>query len=313
MNNTKSALDLPARLDAARQVLPAELRQPSVLTLLELSLAEDLAPQGLEGLEGEPALCDVTSAATLPPGSLLDGRIFAKAAGVIAGLPLAQAVFAFIDPGIIFSAEAADGERVQPGKVLARLHGPGASLLAGERTALNFLGRLSGVATLAHQFVQAIAGTGAAILDTRKTTPGFRLLEKYAVRMGGAQNHRMGLHDMVLVKNNHIDGAGSLQAAVQQVRQMHGARYLIEVEVRDLDELQSALALSPDRILLDNMTLETMRRAVQLAAGRVPLEASGNVRLDTVRAIAETGVDYISSGSITHSAPVLDISLHVGR
>jgi len=200
---------------------------------------------------------------------------------------------------------------VKGGDRLAFVEGNGIALLAGERTALNFLGRLSGIATMTSRFVDAVAHTNAVILDTRKTAPGFRLLDKYAVRMGGGHNHRMGLYDMVLVKNNHIDAAGGLENAVKKIRDAYGSAYQIEVEVRDLDELQKALALEPSRILLDNMDLETMRRAVKVAAGKVPLEASGNVNLNTVREIAETGVDFISAGSLTHSAPVLDTSMHL--
>jgi nicotinate-nucleotide pyrophosphorylase (carboxylating) len=185
-------------------------------------------------------------------------------------------------------------------------------MLAGERTALNFLGRMSGVATLTRKYVDAVAGTGAVILDTRKTAPGARLLDKYAVRMGGGQNHRLGLYDMVLIKDNHIDGAGSISAAVERVRSQWGHKYPIEVEVKDMDELEEALSLEPTRIMLDNMSQEMMRQAVEKAAGRVPLEASGNVSLETVRAIAETGVDYISVGALTHSAPVFDVSMRIG-
>jgi nicotinate-nucleotide pyrophosphorylase (carboxylating) len=183
--------------------------------------------------------------------------------------------------------------------------------LAAERTALNFLGRLSGIATLTRRYVDAVAGTKTVILDTRKTAPGFRLLDKYAVRQGGGQNHRMGLYDMALIKDNHIDGAGGLQAAVEGVEKRYGDHIPIEIEVKDLYELKAALALKADRIMLDNMDLDTMRQAVNLTAGRVPLEASGNVTLETAPAIAETGVDYISVGALTHSAPVLDVSLRL--
>jgi nicotinate-nucleotide pyrophosphorylase (carboxylating) len=164
---------------------------------------------------------------------------------------------------------------------------------------------------MTNQYVDAVAHTNAVILDTRKTAPGYRLLDKYAVRMGGGRNHRMGLYDMVLIKNNHIDGAGGVENALNKVREAYGSAYQIEVEVRTLDELEKALALEPSRILLDNMDMETMRWAVETAAGRVLLEASGNVNLSTVREIAETGVDFISAGSLTHSVPVLDISMHL--
>jgi nicotinate-nucleotide pyrophosphorylase (carboxylating) len=205
-----------------------------------------------------------------------------------------------------------DGGLVQKGQVLAQVQGGGRALLAGERTVLNILGRLSGIATMTHWFVDAVKGTRAVILDTRKTAPGLRYLDKYAVRMGGGKNHRTGLFDMVLIKDNHISGAGGITPAVKRVREMYGERYAIEVEVKNLTELEEAINLHVDRIMLDNMDLEMMRRAVQVANGRTPLEASGNVTPQTVRQIAETGVDFISSGALTHSAPTLDISMKIG-
>jgi len=301
-------MEFSERLKLAQASLNEELQHPSVLQLLELSLAEDLSPSGLEPPSADH---DLTSSATIPGDKRLKGVIFAKKPGTIAGLPLAQAVFITLDPEIKFERLRSDGERVKGGDRLAFVEGNGIALLAGERTALNFLGRLSGIATMTSRFVDAVAHTNAVILDTRKTAPGFRLLDKYAVRMGGGHNHRMGLYDMVLVKNNHIDAAGGLENAVKKIRDAYGSAYQIEVEVRDLDELQKALALEPSRILLDNMDLETMRRAVKVAAGKVLLEASGNVNLNTVREIAETGVDFISAGSLTHSAPVLDTSMHL--
>jgi len=292
--------------------LPPLLQHPSVHRLLLLALAEDLNEAAdPDLLWPDPAQGDITSQATLPPQAWLEGRITAKAEGVIAGMPLAQAVFHLVDPRITWQPHLQDGQHVQPSTLLVEVSGPGQGLLAGERTALNFLGRMSGIATLTHKFVQAIAGTHAVILDTRKTVPGLRHIDKYAVRMGGGQNHRSGLYDMVLIKDNHIDGADGIRPAVEGVRTRYGSRYLVEVEVKDLDELRSALALPVDRIMLDNMDLDTLRQAVEMAAGRVPLEASGNVTLATVRLIAETGVDFISSGSLTHSAPVLDISMRL--
>ncbi len=310
MDNNQN-LDLTEQLNLALRALPEELQHPSVLRLLELSLAEDLLPTGLEGLQAPLASYDLTSSATIPEGCRLQGKIFTKKQGTIAGLPLAQAVFTSLDPRVDFELLRMDGEQAEAGDILARVSGDGAALLAAERTALNFLGRLSGIATLTSRYVEAVAHTNAKILDTRKTAPGYRLLEKYAVRMGGGHNHRMGLYDMVLVKNNHIDAAGGLENAVIKVRDAYGSAYQIEVEVRNLDELETALALEPSRILLDNMDTAMMRKAVKNAAGRVPLEASGNVNLNTVREIAETGVDYISAGSLTHSAPVLDVSMHL--
>ncbi len=309
MNQRKAKAD--SWLEGCGEGLPADLQHPSILALIGMSLAEDLFPDDLSASSEVLHTYDLTSAATLAQDRILRARIFAKRAGVIAGLPIAAAVFCYLEPSIKIEFVSRDGSRVNSGDVLAHVEGPGGSLLAAERTALNFLGRLSGIASLTRQYVEAVAHTRAVILDTRKTAPGFRRLDKYAVRMGGAENHRMGLYDMVLIKNNHIDSAGGIDRAVERVRERYGDRYPIEVEVRTLEELATALALLPTRILLDNMDLGMMRRAVELAHGRVPLEASGNVNLETVRSIAETGVDYISAGSLTHSAPVLDVSMHV--
>jgi nicotinate-nucleotide pyrophosphorylase (carboxylating) len=303
---------LDRRLALAQNTLPAELRHPAVLALLQLSLAEDLSPEAtLDPEAASLAGGDVTSQATLPPEIRLAGRITAKAAGVAAGLPVAAAAWQIVDSALVVTLHAAEGSRVQPGQLLAEVSGPGAALLAGERTALNFLGRLSGIATLTRTFVEAVAGTRAVILDTRKTAPGARRLDKYAVKTGGGQNHRSGLYDMALVKDNHIDGAGGIGLAVARLRQKYGADFPIEVEVKNLDELAEALRLNLARIMLDNMDPAAMRRAVELTAGRTPLEASGNVSLSTIRAIAETGVDYISIGALTHSAPALDVSLRL--
>ncbi len=304
---------LQSRLEHARSLLPAELQHPSVLSLIQLALAEDLsadadlAPLGENIAEG-----DITSRATLASKTSLTGHIRAKADGVVAGLPIAQAVFSLVDEKLTFLPLAEDGNRVKPGLILAEVKGNGKSLLASERTALNFLGRLSGIASLTRQLVDAVQGTHAFILDTRKTSPGSRLLDKYAVRCGGGQNHRTGLYDMLLIKDNHISGAGGITPAVLRAREMYGKTFLIEVEVKTLDQLKEALALNVDRIMLDNMDLETMRIAVKTAHWRIPLEASGNVSLENVRRIAETGVDFISSGALTHSAPTLDISMKIG-
>jgi len=267
--------------------------------LIELAIAEDIGPG------------DATSEAVLPVGLELHGRIVAKSVGVVAGLPVAEAVFSRVDPALRFTTHVRDGAKVGPGDLVAEVTGPGRGMLAAERIALNFLQRLSGIATLTRAFVDAVDGTGATILDTRKTHPGYRLLEKYAARMGGGQNHRMSLHDMMMVKDNHIDAAGGITAAVERARAGY-PDLLIEVEVSNLDELRETLVLEPDRILLDNMGLDEMRAAVEIAAGRTPLEASGNVNLETVAAIAATGVDYISVGALTHSAPALDLSMLMG-
>ncbi|MEE8390707.1 MAG: quinolinate synthase NadA [Anaerolineae bacterium] len=255
---------------------------------------------------------DATSKAVLPSDLILHGRIVAKGAGVIAGLSIAEAVFSRVNPALRFTAHVQDGSRVKPGDLAAEVSGPGQGMLAAERIALNFLQQLSGIATLTRAFVDAVASTGATILDTRKTRPGYRVLEKYAVRMGGGQNHRMSLHDMMLVKDNHIDAAGSISAAVERARAAY-PNLPIEVEVRDLDELRKALALDVDRIMLDNMDLDELRTAVRLTDGQVSLEASGGVNLERVVAIAATGVDYISVGALTHSAPALDLSMKISK
>jgi len=268
--------------------------------LIELAIAEDIGPG------------DATSTSTLDAGAALRGRIVAKAPGVIAGLPVAEAVFQRVDPTITFVARVSEGQEVVAGELVAEVSGPGRALLAAERTALNFLQRMSGIATLTRDFVDAVATTGATILDTRKTLPGYRVLDKYAVRMGGGANHRLSLYDMMLVKDNHIDSAGGICPAVARARALH-PELPIEVEVRTLDELRQALSIEPplDRVLLDNMSLETMREAVAIRAGRVPLEASGNVTLARVAEIASTGVDMISVGALTHSVKALDLSMKV--
>jgi len=253
---------------------------------------------------------DVTTQATIPEGATGEAVILAKAHGVLAGLPVAAEVFRRVDRGIRFEELAQDGEPVAPGDAVARLSGPLRGILTGERVALNFLSHLSGIATLTAEFVTAVAPYRAVILDTRKTTPGWRSLEKYAVRCGGGRNHRLGLYDMVLIKDNHIAACGSLGEAVRRVRAA-GVKVPIEVEVKDLDELAEALSLEVDRILLDNMDLEELREAVRLAGGKVPLEASGGVTLENVAEVAACGVDFISVGAITHSAPALDLSLEI--
>jgi nicotinate-nucleotide pyrophosphorylase (carboxylating) len=271
--------------------------------LVEMALREDLGERG-----------DVSSRATISADSRISGRITAKAQGVVAGLALVNMVYKQVDPAVSVHEHCHDGQRVTSGDLICEVVGSGQSVLTGERVALNFLQRLSGVATLTAQFVGAVAGAKAVILDTRKTTPGWRLLEKYAVRMGGGQNHRMGLYDMVMIKDNHIDASGSITAAVNAVRAYPGAEDLpIEVEVKNLDELWEVLPLNVDRVLLDNMTEAQMREAVQITAGRVPLEASGNMSLERVAAVAATGVDFISVGVLTHSAPALDLSMRITR
>jgi nicotinate-nucleotide pyrophosphorylase (carboxylating) len=251
---------------------------------------------------------DATTNSIVPADAIMQGRIIAKQAGVIAGLDIAAQVFKTLDEKIEFMPHIQDGAWVENGALVAAISGNARALLIGERTALNFLGRMSGIATLTRQFVERVGGLPCAILDTRKTAPGLRLADKLAVKLGGGQNHRVGLYDMILIKDNHIDFAGSLPEAVHRARAANTGLE-IEVEARTLDDVRAALELKVERILLDNMTLDMMREAVALTAKRAKLEASGNVTLDTVRAIAETGVDYISSGALTHSAKVFDVSL----
>ena len=251
---------------------------------------------------------DATTNSIVPADATLNAQIIAKQEGVVAGLDVAEKVFLLLDDRVSFQAHVTEGSTVTSGTVLADISGPARALLTGERTALNFLGRMSGIATLTRQFVDAMAGTRARILDTRKTAPGLRLLDKLAVRRGGGQNHRTGLFDLILIKDNHIDFAGSLAQAVQRARDA-GTQLEIEVEARTMADVKELLDLGVDRILLDNMPVDMMREAVQLNNGRARLEASGNVTLETVRAIAETGVDFISAGALTHSPKVFDVSL----
>ncbi|GAB4542407.1 MAG: carboxylating nicotinate-nucleotide diphosphorylase [Anaerolineae bacterium] len=252
---------------------------------------------------------DVTSQWIVPPNATLNGQFMAKESGVVAGLEIVRLTYSLVDEHVQLVPRLADGDQVQKGQVIATISGPGRALLGGERVALNFLQRMSGIATLTRRFVEAVQGTSAVILDTRKTAPGLRSLDKWAVRLGGGQNHRFGLYDMVLIKDNHIAAAGSISEAVARVRAENKRGLPIEVEVKTLAELQEALELDLDRVMLDNLSLAEMREAVRLTNGRVPLEASGNVTLENVAAIAATGVDYISVGMLTHSVRALDISL----
>ncbi len=272
------------------------LFRSEILACLKRALEEDIGSG------------DVTTEAIVPADAILRGQIVAKQAGVIAGLDVAEEVFRLLDGRIEFTAAVAEGSVVQSTTVLANLSGAARALLSGERTALNFLNRMSGIATLTRQFVEAVSHTQATILDTRKTAPGLRALDKFAVRRGGGRNHRIGLHDMVLIKDNHIDFAGSLKEAIDRVR-ASAMSLELEIEARTLADVQTALDLRVDRILLDNMTVELIREAVKLSAGRAKLEASGNVTLENVRALAETGVDFISVGALTHSAKSFDASL----
>jgi nicotinate-nucleotide pyrophosphorylase (carboxylating) len=260
-------------------------------------LAEDLGTGG-----------DVTSNATISADARFNASMNCREPIVVAGLEIAIAFFRALDPDVGIETLTADGDAVAAGTVLLRLDGKARAMLTAERSALNTLQHLSGIATLARRYVDAISGTGATLLDTRKTIPGLRALEKYAARMGGAQNHRMRLDDGLLIKDNHVGVAGGVAEAVAAAK-AYGSGLPIQVEVDHVDQIEPALAAGADRLLLDNMKPEVLRRAVELVAGRVPLEASGGVNLDTIRGIAETGVDYISVGRITQSAPAVDIGL----
>ena len=267
-------------------------------------LAEDLGAGG-----------DVTSRATIDADSRFTAELASREDISVAGLEIAVAFFRALDDEVRVEKLASDGEPVGRGTVLARLEGDARAMLTAERSALNSLQHLSGIATLTRRYVDAIAGTGVILIDTRKTIPGLRVLEKYAVRMGGAQNHRMRLDDGVLIKDNHVAACGGVTKAVRRAKAANTGLQ-VQVEVDRIDQIEPALSAGADRLLLDNMPPPELREAVTLVAGRVPLEASGGVRLDTIRAIAETGVDYISLGRITQSAPAVDIgmdySLQVG-
>lgn len=269
-----------------------------VKNLIEQALREDLGSG------------DVTSEATIPADSESTAVVLAKQDLVLAGIDVSREVFHHLDANIRFTAFFKDGDRVKVGAEIAKLAGNTRALLKGERVALNLLQHLSGIATLTAKYVEKVSGTKAQVLDTRKTLPGLRLLEKYAVRMGGGKNHRMGLYDMVLIKDNHIKAAGSIAKAVERARKSTD-QLKIEVETGTLDAVREALAAKVDIIMLDNMTPDMMREAVKLINGRALVEASGNVTLETVRSVAETGVDFISSGSLTHSAPAVDISMKI--
>jgi nicotinate-nucleotide pyrophosphorylase (carboxylating) len=251
---------------------------------------------------------DVTSEAVVPSGTKCSARMVLKEPGVICGLGVVEAVFRELDAAVEFDAHAVDGDVLEGGEVAA-VAGDARGILAGERLALNVLGRLSGIATLTRRFVDEVAGTDAVILDTRKTTPGLRALEKEAVRCGGGTNHRLGLHDAVLIKDNHLRLAGGITAALARA-EAHSA-LPVEVECESLEQVREAVAAGPDRILLDNMTTVELARAVALVDGRAELEASGGITLENVRRVAETGVDFISIGALTHSARALDVSLEM--
>lgn len=267
-------------------------------TIIERALAEDIGSD------------DSTTNAIISASARLKANLIAKAAGVIAGLKIAEMTFQLLDDRVRFNATVFDGDQIRAGQTLAEIEGPARAILTAERTALNFLGRMSGIATLTRQFMDQVGGTKAKILDTRKTAPSLRLLDKMAVKIGGGNNHRMGLFDMMLIKDNHIDFAGSIIQAVKRAREANSGLE-IEVEARTLADVSECLTLGVSWIMLDNMPLDEMREAVRLVNGLAKLEASGNVTLENVLAIAETGVDYVSVGTLTHSVRALDVSLVV--
>jgi nicotinate-nucleotide pyrophosphorylase (carboxylating) len=277
--------------------------------LIERTLAEDLT--GGTPLPADPAAAvalDVTSAATVPAGQIGTADLVARAPGVVAGLPLAARVIARLAPDATLTAGAADGDRVERGDVLITVTGPVRALLAAERSALNIASRASGIATATRAWVDAVEGTGATVLDTRKTTPGLRPLEKYAVRCGGGSNKRMGLYDVAMVKDNHVAAAGSVAAAVALVRE-RAPRVPVQVEVDEVAQAREAVDAGADFLLCDNMTPDQLRAVVAEVGGAVELEATGGLTLAVARAVAETGVDYLSVGALTHSAPILDLAL----
>lgn len=273
------------------------LNHAEVQDFVRSTLAEDLGERG-----------DVTSKFVVPETARLRAVMAAREPLVVAGLPLAEVFFRTLDPSCDIEVKAQDGNRVEAGAELMVVTGSARALLTAERSALNTVQHLAGIATLTREYVDAIEGTDAKLLDTRKTTPGLRLLEKYATRMGGAHNHRLRLDDGILIKDNHIAIVGSIEAAVKAARESQ-ISLQVQVEVDTLDQIEPALAAGAERLLLDNMDPPTLRKAVALVAGRVPLEASGGVNLNTIRGIAETGVDFISVGRITQSAPAVDIGL----
>jgi nicotinate-nucleotide pyrophosphorylase (carboxylating) len=254
---------------------------------------------------------DITSQATIPASAMATAVIASRQVGVIAGIAFSQTAFHLMDPQLKFEILVGDGGKVSAGTEVARISGPARALLSGERVALNYLGRLSGIASLTAKFAAEISHTKAKIADTRKTTPGLRAFEKYAVRCGGGMNHRFGLDDAVLIKDNHISVAGGVAAALRAAKSSVGHLVKIEIEVDNLRQLKDVIAEGADVVLLDNMNLDQLREAVQMVGGQMKCEASGNVNLSTVKAIAETGVDIISSGALTHSAPVLDLGLDI--
>ena len=275
------------------------LKAEQIKTLIEQALKEDIGNG------------DITTNALIPDAMTSAATMVAKASGVVAGMDIAEAVFRFLSPQIVWKPFVKDGDKVEKGTILVEMSGPFRALLSGERLALNFLQRMSGIATMTSLFVEKVADYGTKILDTRKTVPGLRLLDKYAVKAGGGENHRIGLYDMVLIKDNHIKVAGGIKKAVEQIRNKVPSGIKIEVETTTIAEVAEALEMTVDIIMLDNMSNETMKTCVKLIKHRAKVEASGNMNLERVKEVAATGVDYISIGALTHSVTALDISMNI--
>lgn len=276
-----------------------KIRLEEVKPLIEYAFREDIGTG------------DVTTNSIIPGDLTAKASMTAKTSGVIAGLDIAEYVFRLLDENITWEPLVADGDRVEKGQLILNIKGSFRALLTGERTALNFLQRMSGIATETARYVDALKNTHTEILDTRKTVPGLRLLDKYAVKTGGGTNHRIGLYDMVLIKDNHIKVAGGIKKAVEQVRKTAGTDIKIEVETTNLEEVQEALEMKVDMIMLDNMTNQMMSEAVKMINGKAKVEASGNMTLERVKEVAETGVDFISIGALTHSVKAMDISMNI--
>lgn len=283
-------------VDENKITIPLRYR-PAILKAVRLALIEDIGPG------------DITTKWTVPANRIVSGEIIAKESGVVAGLAVAAAVFNELEKLIRFFPRVHDGELVKAGKSVAFIEGPAQAILSGERTALNFMQRMSGIATYTRSLVDAIAHTDCKVLDTRKTAPGLRAADKWSVALGGGENHRTGLYDMVLIKENHINAAGGIRAAVESILKNIKGDITIEIEVRNLMELDEALSLPVNRILLDNMSLSDMRQARKRAGDHIQMEASGNVTLETIVPIANTGVDFVSVGALTHSVQAMDMSL----
>ncbi|KUO59956.1 nicotinate-nucleotide pyrophosphorylase [bacterium BRH_c32] len=276
-----------------------KLDKAEIKIIIKRALKEDIAKG------------DITTNAIISKKSKSIGRVLVKSDGIICGLSIAKIVFEELDENISFKMFYKDGDFLKAGTIAAEIKGSERTLLTGERTALNFMQRLSGIATMAHVYAEKLKGTSAQLLDTRKTVPGLRMLDKYAVRKGGGENHRIGLFDMVLIKDNHIKAARSITKAVSLIRKNYGNKFKIEVETKNIDEVREALETKADIIMLDNMSIEIMKEAVKIIAGKAKTEASGNITIENIAEVASTGVDFISVGALTHSVKALDISMKI--